>query len=575
MSYEELKLAVEFAENHLASGLSGDIGVGWKKTNGEYIRGEKSIVFHVREKKPLSELLENEIIPPSITLDGVTFKTDVVQDLPMTLYSCYPFRTNADGSYRDAAVLDNTIRDMRWNFTHNNQLNASNYPAGAIGRIYTDAASGLMGGTQVIKWPDNYTGGLNNANQYVATYSVGTMGFIAVDNEDERIVGVTNTHVACDRKLKNTDRFKNDFFLAAEGIVYSGELADPYSLVHRRPRNIGKSNSSRIYNDADGNPFTLSEPPGTFPPQLVIRTWEYVNAQTIAQQQMPPLASDSTLIETRELEDPLYSYEKNTNAFMLKRYSPFSVGTGTNINNTVDCCIFDIDDRFLEDYSYKLREPDGDMDMVGEYLEFATTTELNNMLINPPAAIRSVGRTTGPKGFFATHIGGTSSCEMEIVEINRVTGVGFTEKGQRADSRFTNLLAVEYVDDSPFPSAGGDSGSCVIADLTGNGDFKVIGLHFAGNGLTGSVIRIDEIVSRMNIRAWTGATSVDTSRPSGTVVTRPYTQGSPDQETITIDGHTYYNVGLAHSKRVITQYGHSITTQNNDTIVYEDYTLYE
>ena len=497
----------------------------------------------------------------------------------MTLNSCYPFRV-IDGDYRDAEVLEDTIRDLRWNFTHNNQLNASNYPADAIGRIYTDAASGLMGGTQVIKWPDNFTVGRNTNNQYVATYSVGSLGFIAVDNEDNRLVGVTNNHVACDRKLKNSVRFRDDFFVVANGaspdIVYSGELADPYSLVHRRPRNTGKSDSTRTYTDENGlNPFTLSEPPGTFPPQLVIRTWEYVNTQSIAQQQFPPLASDSTFIETREMEDPLYSYEKNTNAFMLKRYSPFYRGTGTNINNTVDACIFDIDDRFLEDYSYKLREPDGDMDMVGEYLEFATTTELNNMLTNPPSGIRSTGRTTGPKGFFTTQVGGTTSCELEVIETNRAVPVNFTEKGQPAASRFVNCLGIQYVDDSLWPNAGGDSGSCVIADLTGNGDWKIIGLHFAGNSITASVIMIDELASSMNISAWTGATSMDTSRPSGTVVTRPYTQGDPDQETITIDGHTYYNVGLAHAHRVITQYGHSITTQDNDTIVYEDYTLHE
>lgn len=565
MSYKELESAVQFADNNLAYGIKST-AIGWKKTNNEYIRGEKSVVFGVEHKKDISELSENEIIPSSITIDGITYKTDVVEHIPIYLDDCYNFPAEESAQ----PLTDNTVLNMRWNFTSGNHL-TSNYPA-AIGRDYTDAASGLMGGTQVIKFPDSYAGGVNNFGQARAAYLLGTMGFIAVDNEDGRIVGVTNTHVACDRKFRNSDRFRTAG--AANGVTYFGELDDPYSLVHPRPRNLGLSDSTRTYTDDNGN-YILSEPPGTFPPQLIIRTWDFQNFNRQAVQQYPPLASDSTFIQTAVVhEDAAYSYVLNSGAYMLKRYSPF-VRSQVTTANRVDACVFDIDDKFLEDYSYKLREPDGDMNMVGEYLEFATTTELDNMLTNPPNAIYSVGRTTGPKGFFANgrENSALTSCILECVATNAASQINFREREQAAVSAFTNLIQLQFTDGSANPSDGGDSGSAYIADLTGNGDFKVIGLHFAGGtNFAGEGIalgcRIDEVASRMNISAWTGATSVDTSRPTKTVVTRPYTQDDPDQETITIGGHTYYNVGLAHAHRVITQYGHSITTQDDDTIEY-------
>ena len=58
-----------------------DVGVGYafKQTDGIY-NGEVCVSFSVKEKKPLSELSEDEVLPSEIYVnDDLTIKTDVVQ----------------------------------------------------------------------------------------------------------------------------------------------------------------------------------------------------------------------------------------------------------------------------------------------------------------------------------------------------------------------------------------------------------------------------------------------------------------------------------------------------------------
>ena len=574
MSKQELKSAIQFIKDNNFPILG--VRIGWKKTNNEYIRGEKSIVFSVEQKKPLSELSEDEIIPSSIVLDGQVYKTDVINFQMAHADACYTVQEwggpTFPGSDQRHDATDLTIRGMRFVFTSGTFL-TDDYPADGIGHFFNGAASGLMGGQQVVKYPDGFRYNVNGQ----MSYSTGTMGLIAVDNEDNRLVGVTNTHVACDRKIRNSDRFDGSFD-PTTGITTSGEIDDPYSFVHRRPRDCGLSN---------GELNGVDLPRGSFPPQLLTIAWDYQSTVRSTILQFPPLASDSAFIQTAAFFDEAAQYSDvlNSGAFMLKRYSPFALGTDTATYagwsaterthnfwnvwdlNQVDCCIFDIDDKFLADYSYKLREPDGANDMLGEYLEFATETEIDNMLTDPPAAIYAVGRTTGPKGFVDT-----ATCRLECVATNGIAVIGFPERGVDMVSGFTECIYLEYEDGDLYPGFSGDSGSIYVADLDGTGDFKVIGLNFAGSNDRTEAIgnRIDNVASKLNISAWTAATSLDTSRPSKTVVTRPYTEGDPDQDTITIDGQTYYNVGLAKAHRILTQSLHTIATQDGDTLEYHE-----
>jgi hypothetical protein len=49
----------------------------------------KSLIYCVSEKKPLSALSSNEIIPRRIVLDNEQYPTDVVQMGPIVLNQCY------------------------------------------------------------------------------------------------------------------------------------------------------------------------------------------------------------------------------------------------------------------------------------------------------------------------------------------------------------------------------------------------------------------------------------------------------------------------------------------------------
>ena len=67
-----------------------DVGVGYsfKQTGGVY-NGEICISFSVKEKKPLSELSEDEVLPSEIKINNeLTLKTDVIQVGEISVLQC-------------------------------------------------------------------------------------------------------------------------------------------------------------------------------------------------------------------------------------------------------------------------------------------------------------------------------------------------------------------------------------------------------------------------------------------------------------------------------------------------------
>jgi hypothetical protein len=123
------------------------VGYGYKSTNGLYTE-KKSIVFNVLKKTPLNELSQNDIIPDEIEIDGEVFNTDVVE-------SQINFLNNCPTEFSQ--------------FLNTPPPNRNKYRP-------------LQGGISLTNFSD-----LSN--------SVGTLGFLAVDNETNSLVGVTNNHV--------------------------------------------------------------------------------------------------------------------------------------------------------------------------------------------------------------------------------------------------------------------------------------------------------------------------------------------------------------------------------------------
>jgi hypothetical protein len=126
------------------------VGYGFKEKNGQ-VTNNLSIIFNVIEKKPLSAIAQNEILPSAVTSDeGVVYITDVVETPQMSAHYCYP---------DDPAQL----------------------PVSLHMAPRTPYTGGIC-----ISWPIPGQPG---------TASTGTMGCLCVDTTDDTIVALTNAHV--------------------------------------------------------------------------------------------------------------------------------------------------------------------------------------------------------------------------------------------------------------------------------------------------------------------------------------------------------------------------------------------
>jgi hypothetical protein len=123
------------------------------KTKANNVLNQDGLVFLVEKKLPISQLTPDEIIPKIISLDGSDYVTDVVESPKFKRNQCY--------SLTDSKVvkLQSRLRPLS-------------------GGIEISALS---------TW--------GQTSPYQFNYSVGTVGFLAKDNEDNKLVGVTNNHV--------------------------------------------------------------------------------------------------------------------------------------------------------------------------------------------------------------------------------------------------------------------------------------------------------------------------------------------------------------------------------------------
>lgn len=133
------------------------VGFGLKSIDGGYTNID-SIIFTVDHKKPNSQLKASEIIPKTITIDDKTYVTDVVQSPRLYANACF---TSSDP---DIARLQ---------------------PA----RSGYSALIPFRGGQEIIPFPYGW-------EDVITPYGLGTLGGFVIDNNDNKIVGITNAHVA-------------------------------------------------------------------------------------------------------------------------------------------------------------------------------------------------------------------------------------------------------------------------------------------------------------------------------------------------------------------------------------------
>jgi len=128
-------------------------------------------------------------------------------------------------------------------------------------------------------------------------------------------------------------------------------------------------------------------------------------------------------------------------------------------------------------------------------LPFATTAEIDSLTGN--SDVISSGRTTGAK---------QGVCSLTIISPVVSTTVGyFYDQNVGFAVPFNNLIAFQRNDPTcGFPINSGDSGSCLIAFV--GGQYKIVGLNFAGSQAVGYANRIDEVAAQLSIQAWMGGT---------------------------------------------------------------------
>jgi hypothetical protein len=423
------------------------VGYGHKHKNG-IETDELSIVFSVYNKKPLSELSDSKIIPTYINVDGVDIKTDVIENKTNLVFlGCY--------AENDAEILK---------LRSNPQL-----------------LSPIKGGQEIVQFPTNWE--LQQDNTY--KINTGTLGFFAIDNEDGKVVGVTNNHVACYDKRQNADRNNN---------IYS--------------------NNNPAYNLFQ--PIKLQGTDSFFSPSVLVR-------------ESPTVISANSPFNT------------------MKRYLPFKVG---GVVNYVDVALLSLKNSvvFTND-SRKFHQPDSTINLNsnnGEYFPFATTSEINNLLISDPT-VYSVGKTTGPKGW-----GNSDSCKLKIVSSFESSDISYVHEGVSYIVKFSDFITYSHRDNSDGAIGEGDSGSALLAEI--DGTVKIIGLVFAGyiqegqnTGDTGVACRIDRVADEINIRSWNNDDTLNFNTNLN-LYARPYNYDNlseNNEKFITLNSKKYYNIGLS------------------------------
>jgi hypothetical protein len=329
-------------------------------------------------------------------------------------------------------------------------------------------------------------GGISVTNYSKMSNSVGTLGFLAIDNDTNSIVGVSNCHVVV-----------NDAFYASERIAIS-----PDDVIEH----------------AWGDVVTQPHEPQSLTSGFSYRIGEVKKYQ--------PLVS---------------YYSSNSNWFNKIDTALVSLDEESIFDDTI---IIDLDESYNQLGFESFNSGNGlDFATTGEIDSLFTIDNEGTVVSNYNLFISS--RTTGVKGNGDMKLKAVSQGQITSGPYNKQnTGEYLTF----SEVIFFVATLDDINDTCPYPINGGDSGSAVIADF--NGTYKIVGQATWGvtDGgetiLQGVFSRIDNIVEALNISPFNSSTasSANFSNTNGTLV--HYEEGLSNQKFITIDGKKYWQVGI-------------------------------
>lgn len=348
-----------------------------------------------------------------------------------------------------------------------------------------------------------------NSTPFSPYGKVGTMGLICQDSASNALVGLTNNHVV-----------NRDAFYTSERSYTNPQ--NEYDLTLNLSPTI---QGNLVYQNGESQPVS---PSGNLEIGRVLR---YVPIHTSAS-----IAANPSLIN-------------NVDAAIFSLYCTSS--NGAPILN------------FSSSFQQLGLSPTSSM-------PFATTEEINN-LFNSNPELYSSGRTTGVKGSPDT------LCPLRFFSMTAFP-IQYPLQGVQTLSYFSNIICFIKPSESssynpsstgtvgtcPFPVWGGDSGSTLIAKISGV--FKIIGLVFAGDGISynpytnfpstptgepynvsskfGFACRIDQVATQLGIKAWTGSVAPIVNNNTISFKT---VSGSSSTKILNCSGSSYYQVGFTRT----------------------------
>lgn len=214
MNAQQLKQIAKHYHRITNDNING-VFYGYKITQGK-MTSEKGLVFMVNEKKPLSELAKNEIIPKHVSYKNTTLITDIIESRPKLGLLCH-YCNDSFYEWETTPPVNNDI---------------SQYAIGGIG-LYNGVG-------------------------------VGTLGFLAIDNDTDSIVGITNSHVAINDPIICSERktyleISNHY----NKTLTQGYFATP-TLINTYTNTIGKIKkyvplSTIVTNQVDGTAIAIEQ----------------------------------------------------------------------------------------------------------------------------------------------------------------------------------------------------------------------------------------------------------------------------------------------------------------------------
>ena len=208
---ENIKLKVQ--ELAQSNPNVNSIAYGYKFVGGEQT-SELCIIYGVQEKKPLSELSPEEILPTEIIVGEQVLRTDVYEVDMAELIACNAYCGQIAGANS------------------------------AVNRAVTRP---LVGGLSITSTNNGAT--------------VGTMGFIGVHTETQTLVGVTNNHVTIQDAFYTSERnlagiIQNEYS-PIDYVYQNGEGVNPANIVGQSLRYVPIVKLATGNNYVDGAIFSV------------------------------------------------------------------------------------------------------------------------------------------------------------------------------------------------------------------------------------------------------------------------------------------------------------------------------